>query len=90
MIRGRTTSAVHRVSPMTVVGGQQLRRHTRHTNTFPDRPAGADISWRNDMSSMIEDLARDRIRQIQRDTELARQVTRARAALRAARGTSQG
>ena len=42
------------------------------------------------MSSMIEDLARDRIREIQRDTERARQVRRARAARRAAKGISQG
>jgi len=32
------------------------------------------------MSSLIEDLARDRIRQIQRDVELGRQIRRAKAA----------
>jgi len=35
------------------------------------------------MSMMIEDLARDRMRQIQRDNEQARQVKRARAARKA-------
>ncbi len=32
------------------------------------------------MSLLIEDLARDRIRQIQRDAERARQIRRAKAA----------
>ncbi len=35
------------------------------------------------MSSLIEDLARDRIRQIERDTERTRQVRRAKAARKA-------
>ncbi len=35
------------------------------------------------MSSLIEDLARDRIRQIERDAERTRQVRRAKAARKA-------
>jgi len=35
------------------------------------------------MSMMIEDLARDRMRQIQRDNEQARQIKRAKAARKA-------
>jgi len=37
------------------------------------------------MSSMIEDLARDRMREIQRDSERARQVRHARSVRRAAK-----
>ena len=37
------------------------------------------------MSLLIEDLARDRIRQIERDGERARQIRQARAARRAAK-----
>jgi|GEM_PF-1317908 len=37
------------------------------------------------MSSMIEDLARDRMREMQRDGERARQVRKARAVRRSAR-----
>ncbi|MGS0688295.1 hypothetical protein ACVBEQ_24575 [Nakamurella sp. GG22] len=37
------------------------------------------------MSSMIEDLARDRMREIQRDAEMTRRVRRARALDRAAK-----
>jgi hypothetical protein len=40
------------------------------------------------MSSMIEDLARDRIRQIHRDAEQQRQIRRARDARRAAKARS--
>jgi hypothetical protein len=40
------------------------------------------------MSVMIEDLARDRIRQIQRDTERRRQSRQARTARRAAKARS--
>lgn len=38
------------------------------------------------MNMMIEDLARDRIRQIQRDNEKARQIKQARAVRKAAKG----
>jgi hypothetical protein len=40
------------------------------------------------MSVMIEDLARDRIRQLQRDTERRRQIRQARTARRAAKALS--
>lgn len=42
------------------------------------------------MNSMIEDLARDRIRQIHRDAERQRQLRRARIARRAAQARSAG
>jgi hypothetical protein len=40
------------------------------------------------MSLLIEDLARDRIRQIERDSERARQVREARSARRAAKSAA--
>lgn len=42
------------------------------------------------MNSMIEDLARDRIRQLHRDAERQRQIRRARLARRAAKTRSAG
>ena len=67
------------------VGGQRLRRYHKHTNTFPPEATLVDNSRRHEMSMLIEDLARDRIRQINRDAEQQRQVRRARAARRAAK-----
>jgi hypothetical protein len=70
------------------VGGQRLRREYKHTNIFPPEVTRVDNSRRHEMSLMIEDLARDRIRQIQRDTERQRQIRRARDARRAAKARS--
>lgn len=46
---------------------------------------GVLLPRRHDMSSMIEDLARDRMREIQRDAEMTRQARRARALNKAAK-----
>jgi hypothetical protein len=47
-------------------------------------PLAGPFNGGNAMSMSIEDLARDRMRQIRADSEAARQVRRARAARKAA------
>jgi hypothetical protein len=42
------------------------------------------------MNMMIEDLARDRMRQIERDSERARQIRQARVAGKAAKAAKAG
>ena len=69
------------------VGGQRQWRQHSTDNLFP-RETPVTIPWRHEMSSMIEDLARDRMREIQRDGERARQVRRARAIRKSARQSS--
>jgi hypothetical protein len=74
--------------PRPVTAALWNRRNQRNINNdnASARPhAAPHHSRRKDMSSMIEDLARDRMREIQRDTERARQIRRARSARRAAR-----
>ena len=53
------------------------------TTHFP-RPSAGPFDGGIAMSMSIEDLARDRVRQIRADSEVARQVRRARAARKAA------
>jgi hypothetical protein len=67
------------------VAGQRHRRQRKSNNTFPRREIGVNNYRRTDMSLLIEDLARDRIRQIERDSERARQVRQARAVRRSAK-----
>ena len=52
---------------------------------YAGRPAGVELDRRVDMFFLIEDLARERIREIQRDSERAWQVKQARVARRAAK-----
>ena len=66
-----------------VVGKQRQSRNLKYTRLSAQRVTGVLLPRRNDMSSMIEDLARDRMRQIQRDNEQARQIKRAKAARKA-------
>jgi hypothetical protein len=83
---GRATRTV--VTPDAVA----LQRHPRNhndSNPFPHGSTRAVLPWRHDMSLLIEDLARDRMRQIQRDSERARQIRQARQARRAAKANSQ-
>lgn len=68
-----------------VVGKQRQSRNLKYTRLSAQRVTGVLLPRRNDMSSMIEDLARDRMRQIQRDAEMTRRARRARALDRAAR-----
>jgi hypothetical protein len=63
--------------------GQYVRREATDSKLFPRRTRFVDIPRRHDMSMLIEDLARDRMRQMQRDNEKARQIREARAARRA-------
>jgi hypothetical protein len=70
------------------VGGQRLRRHHKDTKLFPPESTRVDNPRRHEMSLLIEDLARDRIREIQRDVERQRQVRRARESRRAAKARS--
>ena len=82
----RPRHGAHRYHAMRkTVGGQRLRRHHKHINLFPPEATRVDTSRRHEMSMLIEDLARDRIRQIQRDAEQQRQIRRARDARRAAK-----
>lgn len=75
----------HLVASTSDVAGQQhCRKNLRH-QLFPRRIDDAPLTRRHDMSLLIEDLARDRMRQVQRDNERVRQVRQARAARRAAR-----
>lgn len=79
----------HRADAMRKpVGGQRLRRNYKHTRLFPPEATRVDNSRRHEMSMLIEDLARDRIREIQRDVERQRQIRRARDARRAAKARS--
>ena len=82
----------HRAQPYhamrKTVGGQRLRRHHKHINLFPPGATRVDNSRRHEMSMLIEDLARDRIRQINRDVEQQRQARRARDARRSAKARS--
>ncbi len=50
-----------------------LRHHDQH-HSPPRRTAGVALDRRHHMYLIIEDLARDRIREIRRDAEAARQV----------------
>jgi len=68
-----------------VVAPQRLHRKDNHTMLFPRDATDAATPWRDDMSFMIEDLARDRMREMQRDSERARQIRQARQARRAAK-----
>jgi hypothetical protein len=63
------------------VSAQQISITTSTHSPWP--PAGP-CNGGNAMSMSIEDLARDRMRQIRADSEAARQVRRARAARKAA------
>jgi len=85
----RTIGAQHARQPDVgkPLTGQRQWRNSRTDNIFP-RATPVTISRRHEMSSMIEDLARDRMREIQRDGERARQVRRARAIRKSARQSS--
>jgi hypothetical protein len=68
-----------------------LQRHQRKNNDnnlFPRGATSAAMPWRHDMSLLIEDLARDRMREIQRDSERSRQIRQARQARRAAKAAN--
>lgn len=67
---------------------QQLPRQTTDTKHCPPGGCRARIPRRHEMSLLIEDLARDRIRQIERDSERARQVRTARKARRSAKSAA--
>jgi hypothetical protein len=60
-------------------------RNPNDNNLFPRRATGVALFRRHRMNLLIEDLARDRIREMQRDGERARQIRRARQARRAAK-----
>lgn len=68
-----------------VVDVQRHSRDLKSTKLSARRVTGVPLPRRNDMSSMIEDLARDRMREIQRDAEMTRRIRRARAQERAAK-----
>lgn len=61
------------------------QRNPNDHNRFPRRATGVAAFRRHRMNLLIEDLARDRIREMQRDGERARQIRRARQARRAAK-----
>ena len=65
---------IYRSCPPTSHVAQQLTRHTTDSKHSPPGNCRAPIPRRHEMSLLIEDLARDRIRQIERDGERARQV----------------
>jgi len=77
----------HRQRPCArkTLAGQHVRREASDSNLFPRRTRFVDIPRRHEMSMMIEDLARDRMRQIQRDNEQARQIKRAKLARKKAK-----
>jgi hypothetical protein len=77
--------ALRSLAPSDAVAAQRHQRKTNKDNHFPRGATGAAMPWRHDMSSLIEDLARDRMREIQRDAESSRQIRRARDARRAAK-----
>ena len=68
--------------------GAAITRHRSASNHSLPGARRVDTPWRNEMSLLIEDLARDRIRQIERDSERARQVREARSARRAAKSAA--
>ena len=73
-------AGAHRVTGSPAAPRKSPRQSAQHCaiKAFELRRS-ADHSRRHDMSSLIEDLARDRIRQIQRDVERTRQIRRAKA-----------
>ena len=76
-------------APSDAVALQRHQRKNNQDNHFRRGIARAALPWRHDMSSLIEDLARDRMREIQRDAESSRQIRRAREARRAAKAKLQ-
>ena len=85
------TTADRRRRPAPTIGitrtvvSLQCSRNLKSTKLSARRVTGVLLPRRNDMSSMIEDLARDRMREIQRDAEMTRRIRRARALDRAAK-----
>ncbi len=75
-----TTTTLRRPSavyPEKQDAAEFLRNALRNSDlqhSSPRRTSGEAIDRRNDMYLIIEDLARDRIREIRRDAEAARQV----------------
>jgi len=67
---------------------QRMTRNTNNSKHCAPGESRVQIPRRNEMSLLIEDLARDRIRQIERDGERARQVRFAKKARRAARSVA--
>jgi len=72
----------------TIIAGQDFSAATQpvipSTSTHFSWPPAGPFNGGIVMSMSIEDLARDRVRQIRADSEVARQVRRAKAARKAA------